>query len=65
MWGGVRWDGVASRIKEGENEVININLFVSNTRNSGPATIINYFLLLTPDLLLVRVGPPFGIMDSD
>ncbi len=39
---GVGWFGVASRIKEGINEVININLFVSNTKNSGPATIINY-----------------------
>ena len=37
----LRWDGVSSRIKEGKHEVININLFVSNTRNSGPATTIN------------------------
>ena len=64
VWGGVRWDGVSSRIKEGKHEVININLFVSNTRNSGPATIINYFLLSTPELLLVRGGPPLGFMDS-
>ncbi len=44
-WGGcgvgLRWYGVASRIKEGRNEVINKRLFVLNTRNSGPAAIIN------------------------
>ena len=56
MWGRKRWDGVASRIKEGKNEVTNINLFVPNTRNPGPAAIIHQFILLTPEILLFRGG---------
>ena len=45
-----------ARIKEGKNEVININLFLSNTINSGPVAIINQFVLLTPEILLFRGG---------
>ncbi len=64
VWGRKRWDGVASRIKEGKNEVTNINLFVPNTRNPGPAAIIHQFILLTPEILLFRGGPPLVLMDS-